>query len=112
MKDFTLNITGSHNVSNALAAIIAAREFGLSLEDISMAFLRISRFDFTLKILAGPNGSTLIDDTYNSNPDGVSAAIEYARSQRGRKFIVMSSLIELGSAAHKITESWAKKFLP
>ncbi len=109
MKDFTLNITGAHNVSNALAAIIAAQELGMGLDEISRAIQKISRLDFTLKILAGPNGSTLIDDTYNSNPNGVLAALEYAEHQRGRKFIIMSSLIELGPAAHKIHKNLGKK---
>ncbi len=108
MKDFTLNITGAHNISNALAAIIAAQEIGMDLDEISKSIQRISRLDFTLKILAGPNGSKLIDDTYNSNPDGVLAALEYIERERGRKFIVMSSLIELGSSAHKIHKKLGK----
>ncbi len=109
MKDFTFNITGAHNVSNALAAIITAQELGMELDEISRAIQKISRLDFTLKILAGPNGSTLIDDTYNSNPDGVVAALDYIERQRGRKFVIMSSLIELGSASHKVHEKIGKR---
>lgn len=108
-KDFTLNIAGAHNASNALAAIIAAREFGMGLDEISQAIQKMNRFDFTLKTLAGPNGSTLIDDTYNANPDGVLAAFEHIEHQMGRKFIIMSSLVEMGSAAHKVHNKLGNK---
>ena len=109
MMDFTLNIIGAHNVSNALAAIIVARELGMSLDEISVAAQKINRLIFTLKVLPGPNGSTLVDDTYNANPNGIIAAVKYAENQRGRKFLVMSSMIELGNSAHKVHEDLGKQ---
>jgi UDP-N-acetylmuramoyl-tripeptide--D-alanyl-D-alanine ligase len=109
MKDFIVNITGCHNTSNALAAIIAAENLGMSLDQISQILQKVSYLDSGLKSLAGPNGSTLIDDTYNANPDGVSAALEHIKIQRGRKIIIMSSLIELGSRAHEIHQRLGKE---
>ncbi|MDP3057187.1 MAG: UDP-N-acetylmuramoyl-tripeptide--D-alanyl-D-alanine ligase [bacterium] len=109
IKDFAVNITGTHNISNVLAAIIAAQELGMDLDEISQIAKKISHLDFTLKILAGPNGSSMVDDTYNANPDGVFAALNYIKNQRGRKIIVMSSLIELGSRAHEIHQKLGKE---
>jgi len=109
MKDFSINITGCHNTSNALAAIIAAENLNMSLDQISMILQKVSYLDIALKNSAGPNGSTLIDDTYNANPDGVFAALNHVKIQRGRKIIVMSSLIELGSRAHKIHQKLGKE---
>lgn len=109
MKDFAVNITGAHNISNVLAAIIVAQEFGMDLDEISQIAKKISHLDFTLKVLAGPNGSIMVDDTYNANPDGVFAALSHIKNQRGRKIIVMSSLIELGSRAHEIHQKFGKE---
>jgi len=104
MKDFIVNIAGAHNISNILAAIIAAEDLGMELDEISQILQKADYSNAALKNLAGLNGSTLIDDTYNANPDGVLAALRFIKNKRGRKIIVMSSLIELGSSAHKTHE--------
>lgn len=109
MKDFAVNITGAHNISNVLATIIAAQELGMDLDEISQIAKKISPLEFTLKILAGPNGSIMVDDTYNANPDGIFAALRHIKNQRGRKIIVMSSLIELGSRAHETHQKLGKE---
>lgn len=109
MKDFIVNIAGCHNTSNALAAIIAAENLSMDLDKISQILQKVSYLDIALKNLAGSNGSTLIDDTYNANPDGVIAAMNHIRIQRGRKIIIMSSLIELGSRAHEIHQKLGKE---
>lgn len=108
-QDFTLNVIGAHNISNALAAIIAAEKIGIGLPEISQILRRIDRLAGTFKITAGPDGSIFIDDTYNANPDGVRAALDYLKNETGRKIVIMSSLIELGSAAHKIHKSLGKE---
>lgn len=102
MKDFSVSIAGVHNVSNVLAAIITAQDLGMDLDVIAQILQKTNYLDVALKNLAGPNGSMLIDDTYNANPDGVFAALRHIKTQRGRKIIVMSSLIELGPRAHEI----------
>lgn len=109
MKDFIVNITGCHNTSNALASIIAAENLGMDLDTIAQILQKVNYLDIALKNLAGPNGSTLIDDSYNANPDGVLAAINHIKSQRGRKIVVMSSLIELGGRAREIHEKLGKE---
>lgn len=109
MKDFIVNITGCHNTSNALAAIIAAEDLNMDLDAIARTLQKVNYLDAALKNSAGPNGSILIDDTYNANPDGVLAALNHIKSQRGRKIIIMSSLIELGSRAHEIHEKLGKE---
>ncbi len=108
MKDFSVNILGAHNISNALAAIIAASHFNMDLDDISQALQKVDYLDISLKRIAGPKGSTLINDTYNANPDGVLAALEYFKNYRGRKIVVMSSLIELGPYAVKAHQKIGK----
>lgn len=50
---------------------------------------RLKRFSY--------NGATLIDDTYNSNPDGVAYALEHLKKQSGRKLFIFGDMLELGS---------------
>lgn len=109
MQDFTLNVIGAHNISNALAAIIAAKKMGIEFSETAQTLQRISRLPGIFKTSIGSGSSTFIEDTYNANPDGVLAALDYLKNLRGRKIVVMSSLIELGASACKIHESLGKE---
>ncbi len=109
IQDFKINLIGRHNVSNALAAIAAAEYFGLGVKEISEILRRINHFPHTFFSCAGPNGSIFINDTYNANPDGVIAGIDYLKDRPGRKIIVMSSLIELGDAARTVHKRLGKE---
>jgi UDP-N-acetylmuramoyl-tripeptide--D-alanyl-D-alanine ligase len=44
-------------------------------------------------------GALLIDDTYNSNPDGVTYALEHLKKYPGRKLFVFGDMLELGSVS-------------
>ncbi len=46
----------------------------------------------------------LIDDTFNANPDGVYQALEYLRTLKGQKILVLQPLIELGNYAQAVHE--------
>jgi len=96
-QKFVLNTRGEYNVYNALAAIAAARIFGLTCKDIAK---RLASFDFPqgrMKMIS-LNQATLIDDTYNSNPLSLKAALNTLKSikTKGRKIVVMGDMLELG----------------
>jgi len=95
---FTLNTPGYYNIYNALAAITAARIFGLAYKDI---ILRLNTFDFPqsrLKFLE-LKSVKFIDDTYNSNPLSLRQALNVLANFKttGRKILVMGDMLELGS---------------
>ncbi len=109
IQDFKTNLIGRHNVSNVLAATTTAMHFGIGLKEISEILRKANQFPHAFFPCAGTNGSVFINDTYNANPDGVTAAIDYLKDRSGRKIIVMSSLIELGNAAKMIHKKLGKQ---
>lgn len=99
---FLVPVAGTHNVTGALLAITAAKELGMNASDIArtmQSFRSMSR-TFELKTM---QGVTVLDDTYNSSPDSVRAAIEWARTQpQTKKILVLEGIIELGDADARI----------
>lgn len=96
-QKFVLNTWGGYNIYNALIAIAVARIFGLSYGDIAK---RIASFNFPqgrLKIIKFRE-ATFIDDTYNSNPLSLKAALDTLGkiNPKGRRIVVMGDMLELG----------------
>jgi len=101
-EDFEVSLIGKQNISNILACVAVAEYLGMTLKEISEAAKKIKPIEKTMKAYQGINGITLIDDTYNANPAGVLAALDYLKIWKGRKAIVMPCLIELGSASRDV----------
>ncbi|MEK7510434.1 MAG: Mur ligase family protein [Patescibacteria group bacterium] len=97
--DLKVNLVGGHNVENVLLAIAAARELGISLQEIARSCGSITQELGAMKLRKGINGLNIIDSTYSANPDGVIAALEYLKVWEGKRIIVMPCLIELGPAS-------------
>jgi UDP-N-acetylmuramoyl-tripeptide--D-alanyl-D-alanine ligase len=93
---FELKIPGRHNVSNALAAIAAATAAGARLGAAATALTAFRPISGRLHTRTGINGTTLIDDTYNANPDSVKAAIAVLANAAGAKWLVLGDMGELG----------------
>ncbi len=103
-RQFKVQAYGGHNVQNLLLAIAAAREMGMSLQEIAKACQTITPDLGALKVKKGINGAVVIDSTYSANPDGVIADLDYLSLYEGKKILIMPCLIELGKAskdAHK-----------
>lgn len=95
-------LLGVHNVENILAAVVVASHLGMSLDEISQAVKKLQPPEMTMKPYPGPSGATLIDDTFNTNPDGVLAAINYMKVYTGKKILVFQPMIELGEASLRL----------
>ncbi len=92
----TVNVPGSHFVSNALAAIAVGDQLGIEVEEmlegISSFELTKKRMDFyTLK-----NNMTLIDGTYNANLDSMMSSIDVLSKYKERKVAILADMLELG----------------
>ncbi|MDO8530350.1 MAG: Mur ligase family protein [bacterium] len=109
MAHFTLNMLGSHNVQNVLAAVLAAKELGMTLEEIAAAAKSIKQQQSGIAVKPGINGINIIDSSYSSNPDGVMADLDYLKIFPGKRIIVMPCLIELGNTSSETHYHIGKK---
>jgi UDP-N-acetylmuramoyl-tripeptide--D-alanyl-D-alanine ligase len=96
MTSVELKLLGRHNVANALAAIAAATAAGASLEAVAQGLADFQPIAGRLQAKAGRNGATLIDDSYNANPDSVRAAIAVLVHAEGPKWMVLGDMGEVG----------------
>ncbi len=79
----TLSIPGLHNVRNALAAAACAHAAGIAPQAIGEGLGAFRPYAGRLQVKRSCAGGTLIDDSYNANPDSVRAAIELLAGQPG-----------------------------
>ena len=97
--DFSLHIAGRHNVKNALAAAACALAIGIPLPFIAQglsAFEPVKGRSRSHQIRLPGHVLTLIDDTYNSNPDSMKAAIDVLAELPRPRLLVMGDMGEVG----------------
>jgi UDP-N-acetylmuramoyl-tripeptide--D-alanyl-D-alanine ligase len=96
----TLNLRGRHNVSNALAAAALAGALGLTPDQIAAALsAAVARSKRRMEVTRRPDGVTVINDSYNANPDSVRAALDalVSLAAGGRSLAVLGYMAELGA---------------
>lgn len=96
-QEVRLPLHGLYNVENCLAAAACARELGMSLAEIAEAVREVRPASMRGVVHRAPGGFTLIDDSYNSNPDALGKALEGAAHLPGeRRVAVLGDMRELG----------------
>lgn len=98
---FTLNMVGEHNVLNALIGIQIARNFGLTFEEMEKGLGNFNATSMRLEVI-NKDKFTIINDSYNANPDSMKAALEVLKNYSGsRKIAVLGTMGELGDYAEE-----------
>jgi len=95
-----LALPGLHNVRNALAAAVCAQAAGEALSAIQQGLEAFRPVKGRSQVSALPwagRTATLVDDSYNANPDSVLAAIEVLRGLPGPRWLVLGDMGEVGS---------------
>jgi UDP-N-acetylmuramoyl-tripeptide--D-alanyl-D-alanine ligase len=95
-----LRQAGRHNLNNALAAAACAVAAGAPLSAIATglaAFAPVAGRSQTLMIQMGGRPATLIDDSYNANPDSVLAAIDVLAGLPGPRWLILGDMGEVGN---------------
>jgi UDP-N-acetylmuramoyl-tripeptide--D-alanyl-D-alanine ligase len=93
----TLAIPGLHNVRNALAAAACAHAAGISPKNIGEGLTLFRPYTGRLQVKKAASGATVIDDTYNANPDSVRAAIDVLASCPSPTVLVLGDMGEVGA---------------
>jgi len=93
--DVATPLPGRHNLYNALAAAAVGLADGLSLPETARA-LETAEVPLRLRTLAGPHGSTILDDTYNASPASMLAALDLLAELPGRHLALLGDMLELG----------------
>ncbi len=91
------------NVINGAAAIAATLALGSSIEDIRAGLHSFATPPGRMEVLRA-GSLTLLDDTYNANPESVEAALKTLGTASGRKVAVLGEMLELGrvsAVAHR-----------
>ena len=91
-----LNTLGNHNVRNALAASAVALGAGLSLEQIKVGLESFVPVNGRMQAKPLNASRTLIDDSYNANPDSVRAAIDALKQSGNTSWMVLGDMGEVG----------------
>ncbi|WP_166364419.1 UDP-N-acetylmuramoyl-tripeptide--D-alanyl-D-alanine ligase [Pseudomonas akapageensis] len=106
-----LNLLGTHNVQNALAAAAVAHAFGLTLEGIAEGLNNVQPVKGRTVAQMSSKGVRVIDDSYNANPTSMCAAIDILAGFSGRTVLVLGDIGELGQWAqegHEQVGAYAK----
>ena len=98
---FRLGMLGTHNASNAAAAVAVGRRLGVSDAQIAAGLaaargpeMRLERIE-----IGGKKGVRVLNDAYNANPDSMRAALETLKevgTTKARRVVVLGDMLELG----------------
>jgi UDP-N-acetylmuramoyl-tripeptide--D-alanyl-D-alanine ligase len=92
-------LLGRHSVHTALRAALVGLVEGLAWEEVINGLQALpSEAQLRLVAVPGPNGSILLDDTYNASPASTIAALNLLEDlTAAKKIAVLGNMLELGS---------------
>lgn len=105
-----LPLAGRHNVLNALAALTAASEWGITAAIAKKALPSLQPASMRGEFLKFASGFAIINDCYNSNPVALERMIDLLASTPGyrRRILVAGEMRELGPASGELHERTGK----
>jgi UDP-N-acetylmuramoyl-tripeptide--D-alanyl-D-alanine ligase len=95
----TLPLHGEHHVGNALSAAAIALELGSPVEEVAARLSAVERrSERRMEVSTRPDGVTVLNDSYNANPESVRAALKTLASMTTsrRSWAVLGVMGELG----------------
>ena len=97
--ELVIPVLGNHNVLNAMAAILAAKELGVDYEMVKKGLSALKLSNMRMEMVEGAQGEKIINDAYNASPTAMRAAIDLvgALSGFGQKILVLGDMLELGA---------------
>lgn len=106
-KSICVNALGEHSVTNSILAIAIGRKLGLTFEEISKGFESLEKTKMRLEVIEKEDFK-IINDCYNASPDSMRAAIDVLISFKGRKILVLGTMLELGENSYQMHKEIGK----
>ena len=89
-------LLGEHAIANILLSAAVCLKLHMTLMQIARGIARLEPVEHRLQLVQRPGGITIIDDAFNSNPAGSSAALRVLARFPGRRIIITPGMVELG----------------
>ena len=105
----TTVLLGRHSVKNICLAAAVAYKIGLTPKEIATGINRLQSVGHRLELLPNNKKIVIIDDSYNSNEDGINAAMEVLDTFKGRKIVLTPGLVELGKMENVANLEFGKR---
>jgi UDP-N-acetylmuramoyl-tripeptide--D-alanyl-D-alanine ligase len=106
-------VAGEHQITNALGAAAAALGLGAEPEAVAEGLARAVLSGGRMHLRTAPDGTRVLDDSYNANPTSMAAALRaLAALPAQRRVAVLGTMAELGSVAeadHEATAALAQE---
>lgn len=98
-----LQVSGAHQVANALAAAAVGLSQGMTVPGVAEALNHaVARSRWRMELVERGDGLLVVNDAYNANPESMAAALRAVASMRrggGRLVAVLGDMLELGPDA-------------
>jgi len=98
----SLSVVGAHQVANALTAAAVGRAVGMPVVDVAAALSNSAAASkWRMEITERPDGVTVVNDSYNANPESMKAALQTLAviGEHRRTWAVLGEMAELGDLA-------------
>jgi len=108
--EINYHLLGEHQIYPALAAAALGVVYDIPLTKIKKGLESLKPQEHRLQVVAGPNGSIILDDTYNSSPAALDGALDVVlQIPSRRKILVLGEMRELGEFSENLHREIAKK---
>ncbi|MBS4197239.1 UDP-N-acetylmuramoyl-tripeptide--D-alanyl-D-alanine ligase [Lederbergia citri] len=113
-EPFFLPIAGKHNIMNALAAILAAKEFLITASSIQTGLKSVKLSNMRMEWHDGIKGTRILNDAYNASPTAMRAVISMVENldDDREKIVVLGDMLELGEKDIEFHEQIGKELDP
>ena len=101
-------LLGKKNVYNILSAVALAKNINVPNSKIGQGIKNIKPINHRLEIKK-LNNLTIIDDSFNSNPEGAKSALEVISLMDGNKYIITPGMVEMGAMQEKLNHEFGKQ---
>ena len=107
---FSIQLFGQHNISNALAVIVAGMELGIELSQIKKSLSEFQGTARRLQVLGEFNGAIIIDD-YAHHPTEIKASLNALCQKYGKKKMIVIFHPHTFTRTRVLLDDFAKSFI-